>query len=157
VPLGGPPATAGRGQGMSIPHLRQGHRTLPHTADLRIEAWAPTREACLAESVVGLVESFADTAGAEPARTVTVDLTAATDEDALVAVLDEVIYLLDTEHAVPLTVDIQPRTNGVHIRLQLAPVDGVELTGAIPKAVTLHELHLAHGPDGWSSAVTVDV
>ena len=37
----------------------RGHRTVPHTADLRVEAWAPTREECLAEAVRGLVDSFA--------------------------------------------------------------------------------------------------
>lgn len=162
MPLGGPAATAGRGEGMSIPPQRpdRGHRTLPHTADLRLEAWAPTREACFAESVAGLVGSFADTAGAEPGWTVTVDLAAATDEDALVAVLDEVIYLLDTECAVPLAVDVEPGPNSVRVQLHLAAVegtDGIELTGAVPKAVTLHDLHVTGGPDGWSCEVTVDV
>lgn len=136
---------------------RRGHRTLPHAADLRIEAWAPTREACIAETVAGLVDSFADTTGAVAVQTMTTDLAATTDEDALVAVLDEVIYRLDTEHAVPLTVDLESRRTGVCVRLQLAAVDAVELTGAIPKAVTLHQLHLVQGPDGWFCAVTVDV
>ncbi|MDQ3763796.1 MAG: archease [Actinomycetota bacterium] len=144
---------------MSSPphHPARGHRTLPHTADLRIEAWAPTREACLAEGVAGLVASFVDTAGAEPGWTVTADLAAKTDEEALVALLDEVIYFLDTKCAVPLAVDVEPGTNGVHARLHLAAVDGVELIGAVPKAVTLHELHVTRGPDGWSCGVTVDV
>jgi SHS2 domain-containing protein len=128
----------------------QGHRSVPHTADLRIEAWAPTREACLAEAVTGLVASFADTAGAEPATTVTANRAAATDEDMLVGVLDEVIYLLDTQRAVPLAVDIEPGANGPHVRMHLAAVDGIEVTGAVPKAVTLHELRITRGPDGWS-------
>jgi SHS2 domain-containing protein len=144
---------------MSIPahHPNRGHRTLPHTADLRLEAWAATREACLLEAVAGLVDSFADTTRAEPGWTVTADLAASTDEDALVAVLDEVIYRLDTEHAVPVAVDVEPSANGVRVRLQLAAVDGIELTGAVPKAVTLHQLRVTHGPDGWSCGVTVDV
>jgi SHS2 domain-containing protein len=144
---------------MSIPawQAQQGHRTLPHTADLRIEAWAPTREACIAETVAGLVSSFADTRGAVPVQSAITDLAARTDGDTLVAVLDEVIYRLDTEHSVPLAVDVEPRGNGVRIRLELAAVDSVELTGAIPKGVTLYQLRLVHGPDGWSSAVTVDV
>ena len=44
----------------------RGHRTVPHTADLRIEAWAPTREECLAEAVRGLVDSFAVVAPQPP-------------------------------------------------------------------------------------------
>ncbi len=35
-----------------------GHRTVPHTADLRIEAWAPTRDGCIRQAVLGTVESF---------------------------------------------------------------------------------------------------
>ncbi|HEV8559398.1 MAG TPA: archease [Actinophytocola sp.] len=45
---------------MTVPS--RGHRAVPHTADIRIEAWAPTREACLGEAVAALVESFADPA-----------------------------------------------------------------------------------------------
>jgi SHS2 domain-containing protein len=107
--------------------------------------------------MTGLVASFADTAGAEPGWTVTADLAAPTNEDALVAVLDEVIYRLDTEYAVPLVIDIKPGANSVRVRLQLTAVDGIELTGAVPKAVTLHELHVTHGPDGWCCGVTVDI
>jgi SHS2 domain-containing protein len=55
----------------------RGHRDVPHTADTRIEAWGPTREACL--------------------------------------------------------------------------------PGAVPKAVTLHELRFARSEAGWSCAVTIDV
>jgi hypothetical protein len=42
-------------------HPGTGHRTLPHTADIRIEAWAPGREQCIAEAVRGMVDTFADT------------------------------------------------------------------------------------------------
>ena len=36
---------------------RIGHRSVPHTADLRIEAWAPTRDGCIRQAVLGAVES----------------------------------------------------------------------------------------------------
>ncbi len=45
-----------------------GHRSVPHTADLRIEAWSPSREGCIGEAVRGTVESFLDTSGARPER-----------------------------------------------------------------------------------------
>jgi SHS2 domain-containing protein len=141
----------------SLPGSVRGHRTLPHTADLRIEAWAPTREACLAESVAALVASFGDVTGAEPGWTVTVEIVdAQTDQDALITVLDEVIYLLDTQAAVPVGVDVEPAPGGVCMRLQLAALDTVEITGAIPKAVTLNQLEITHGPHGWCCGVTVD-
>jgi len=135
----------------------RGHRDVPHTADTRIEAWGPTREACLAEAVAGLVDSFADTTGARPTWTVTAPVTADTDPDALVAVLDEVIYVLDTQGGVPLQVECVPGAAALGLRLHLAAVDDVEITGAVPKAVTLHELRFARSEAGWSCAVTIDV
>ncbi|MDT0468626.1 archease [Streptomyces gibsoniae] len=46
-----------------------GHRALPHTADVRVEAWGTTQEQCLEEAALGLVEFFADTsAGADGRR-----------------------------------------------------------------------------------------
>jgi SHS2 domain-containing protein len=46
----------------------RGHRKALHPADLRIEAWGPTREECIAEAVRGLVDSFAIVAGRPHAR-----------------------------------------------------------------------------------------
>jgi SHS2 domain-containing protein len=132
----------------------RGHRSVPHTADTRIEAWAPTRETCLAEAVAGLVASFVDTTGAHPVRTATVDLTADSDADTLVEVLDEVIYLLDTQGDVPIDTEVGP---GSAMQLYLTPVAGVRATGAAPKAVTLHDLRFERTGGGWSCAVTIDV
>ena len=53
---------------MGAAHRVAGHRTVPHTADLRIEAWAVTCEECLAEALRGLVGSFAAVVGRQPYR-----------------------------------------------------------------------------------------
>jgi SHS2 domain-containing protein len=136
-----------------------GHRTVPHTADLRIEAWAPTREECMAEAVRGLVGSFAVVAGRQPYRRVGRQMTARSDEDLLVAVMDEVIYRLDADGEIPVSVAVRPAPEGgVAVSFALVPVAGAEITGAAPKAASLHELRCA--PDaagGWSCQVTVDV
>jgi len=138
---------------------RAGHRTLPHTADLRIEAWAPTREECLAEAVRGLVDSFAVVAGRSPRSRVRRHMAARLDEDLLVAVIDEVIYRLDAESQIPVSVTVQRAPDGgVIVSLALIPVAEAEITGAIPKAASLHGLRCAADAAGrWSCAVTVDV
>jgi SHS2 domain-containing protein len=135
----------------------QGHRSVPHTADIRIEAWAPTRESCLVEAVAGLVASFVDTTGAHAVRTATVGLSAGSDADALAEVLDEVIYLLDTRGDVPIDAEVVPGPEGPQMRLHLTPVAEVATTGAVPKAVTLHDLRFDRVDRGWSCAVTIDV
>ena len=89
-----------------------GHRTVPHTADLRIEAWAPTREECLAEAVHGLVDSFAVVAGRAPSGRARRHLTARLDEDLLVAVIDEVIYRLDADGQIPVSADVRRAPDG---------------------------------------------
>ncbi len=136
-----------------------GHRTVPHTADLRIEAWAPTREECLAEAVRGLVDSFAVVAGRAPSGQARRHLTARLDEDLLVAVIDEVIYRLDADGQIPVSVDVRRAPDGgVIVVFALVPVAEAEITGAAPKAASLNDLRCAPDAAGrWSCAVTVDV
>ncbi len=144
---------------MSAAYQARGHRSVPHTAGLRIEAWGPTREECLAEAVRGLVDSFTAVAGRMPRRRVRCHLTAESDEDLLVAVLDEVIYRLDADGEVPVAVAVRPAPGGGAVLfLVLVPVAETEITGAAPKAASLHELRFAPDPArGWSCAVTIDV
>lgn len=140
-------------------HQTTGHRTVPHTADLRIEAWAPTREECLAEAARGLVDSFAAVAGRRPRGRASRWIAALPDADLLVAVIDEVIYRLDTAGEIPVRVDVRPAPDGaIVVSLALVPVADAEITGAVPKAASLHELRCAPDAAGrWSCAITVDV
>lgn len=137
----------------------RGHRTVPHTADLRIEAWAPAREDCLAEAARGLVASFAEVSATGPGRPVTVALPAGSDEDLLVAVLDEVIYRLDADGEIPVSAQVRPLPGGgAELILSLIPVTAARIVGAAPKAVALSGLRCARDPSGrWSASVTVDV
>jgi phage shock protein A len=138
---------------------RQGHRSVPHAADLRVEAWASTREECLAEAVRGLVDSFAVIAAARPRRTAERRFIAGSDQDLLVAIMDEVIYRLDADGEIPVTVAVRPAPDGgVMLSMQLAGAGQAEITGAVPKAASLHDLHCAPGPPGrWSCGITIEV
>ena len=144
---------------MSAERRSRGHRQIPHTADIRVEAWAPTREECLAEAVTGLVASFVELPELPPVSTISVPFGGDTDEDLLLNLLDEVIYRLDTEGQVPVTVTVQslPGPPGLEACLGLLDVTAGTVVGAAPKAVTLHGLEFAPNPDGWRCAVTVDV
>jgi SHS2 domain-containing protein len=134
-----------------------GNRRVPHTADVRIEAWAPTREGCLVEAVRGLVDSFADTSGVLASGTYEAELVGYKDERLLAAVLDEVIYLVDTTDEVPIDVMVEPTQNGARLRMTTATLMATEIVGATPKGISLHELRMDHTARGWICAVTVDV
>ncbi|MEV4759222.1 archease [Micromonospora sp. NPDC049559] len=135
-----------------------GHRSMPHTADVRIEAWGPSREACTAEAVAAMVDGFADVTGAPTVASVDFRIPPGSDEDLLAGVLDQVIYLLDTTGQLPIGADVAPCDGGVDVRLRMTGTEHAELVGAVPKAVSLHELRVDHSPDGgWSCAATLDV
>ena len=133
----------------------RGHRGVPHTADVRIEAWGPDRDGCLAEAVLGLADSVVDRSAAGPDRErVAVPLAVESDVDLLVAALDEVIYRLDTRDQVP----VEAEYAGGELRLDMADVHALPVIGPAPKAVTLHELEF--GPTaggGWRCSVTIDI
>jgi phage shock protein A len=141
------------------PSAGSGHRTVPHTADLRIEAWAPTREECMAEAARGLVDSFAVVAGRPPSGRARRHMTARLDEDLLVAVIDEVIYRLDADGQIPISVTVRRAPDGgVIVYFALISAAEAEITGPLPKAASLRDLRCAPDAAGrWSCAVTVEV
>jgi SHS2 domain-containing protein len=104
------------------------------------------------------VGSFAVVAGG-PGRTARRHATAGSDEDLLVAVVDEVIYWLDAEGEVPVSVAVRRAgKGGVDLVLPLAAVSAMGIIGAAPKAASLHDLRCAPDPAGqWSRSVTIDV
>jgi SHS2 domain-containing protein len=136
---------------------RRGHRVVSHTADLRVEAWAPTREECIAEAVAGAVASFVDTESAGRPSPHCATVQAESAEDLLVAVLDEVVYLMDTTGEVPVQVVVEADGGGATVRLAMVPVEGLPQVGAVPKAVSLHQIRLVRGAGGWECSVTLDV
>jgi SHS2 domain-containing protein len=146
--IAGPPAGAGRG-----------HRKPLHPADLRIEAWGPTREECIAEAVRGLVDSFAVVAGRPPHARAERHVTARSDEELLVAAIDEVIRRLDADGQIPLSFVVRPAPDGGAVMsLVLARAADAGIVGAVPKAASRRGLRCARDPAGhWTCAITVDV
>ncbi|MGW4741097.1 archease [Nocardia xishanensis] len=137
--------------------LGAGHRFVPHTADLRIEAWAATRERCLAEAVAAMIDSLLDHPLPPPEFSVEWDLSGDRGEDQLVELLEEVIYRMEVSGCVPVATDITATSSGTHVRFDMAEIQDAEPCGAVPKAVSLHRIRLAPDSSGWRCAVTIDV
>lgn len=126
-----------------------GHRTVPHTADIRVEAWAESRERCIAETVLGAVDSFLDTSAAQPTGMHMFQLATGSDDDLLAGVLDEVIYLLETTGEVPVDVELEPLDNTIDIRFATISTERLPQVGAVPKGVSLDR-----GPEStWTGHV----
>lgn len=130
----------------------------PHVADLVLEAWGADRLTCLASAVTGLVATFADPSGAPPGPSVEFAIPPAPDEDLLVRLLEEVIYLVDVRGLVPVAVRVSDADGGLRGEFDTVTVGDVEEVGALPKGVSRSAVEL--GPasgTGWRCRVIVDV
>lgn len=135
-----------------------GHRCLPHTADLVIEAWGPTREACLEQAVGAAVATFADARGASVTQTLPVMIDAPTDDELLVLLLEEVLYTIEVHESVPVATELQAiPSGGVAGAFRTVPLACVRPVGAVPKAVSRSGLIFQGDPERWFCRLTVDV
>ena len=93
---------------------------MPHTADLRIEVWSPSREGCIGEAVLNTVESFLNTSLARAQHIRQCGLTGDHDDGPL---LEEVIYVLDTAGEAPVDVELEGISRGSvpHVRHAIRP------------------------------------
>jgi SHS2 domain-containing protein len=135
-----------------------GHRVLPHTADVIVEAWGPTRTACLEETVRGVVGTFADVVDVCATREVPLEVNAALDEDMVVALLDNVCYLLDASDLVVIDVALEEDDDGsIEGMFFVAPVAAVQASGAPPKGISRSDLAFERTDSHWHCHVVIDV
>jgi SHS2 domain-containing protein len=135
----------------------RGHHIVEHTADEILEAWGPTRAACLEEAATGLVGLFAQPRAGAATRTCEFTLDASEGTALLLALLDEIIYLLDAHDRVPAATRIADLGHQVRVRLELVTVNAVEPTGPTPKGVSRSQAHLRLEDGRWTSRALIDV
>jgi len=137
---------------------RRGHRLLPHTADVIVEAWGDDLPACVEEAVLGLAETYADARRATEAERAQVHVPAGPDESLLLAALDEMIFLLDTSPNVPVSATVTAAEDGgLDLAIVLATHGTVEATGAAPKAISRSELAVVASANHVRCRYLVDV
>jgi SHS2 domain-containing protein len=135
-----------------------GHRLLSHTADVIVEAWAPSRSGCLEELIRGLVETFADVRDATATREIPLEIGAPDDADVVIRLVDDVCYLLDVDGLVVLDVALEEEDDanfdGVFF---VAPADTVVTTGAPPKGISRAGLEFAPQDGRWRARMLIEV
>jgi SHS2 domain-containing protein len=139
-------------------HRGSGYRLLSHTADVIVEAFGPSLSACFEAAVMGATATFADVHGIEPTGELGVDLRAPSHEAMLVALLEEVIFLLDTEDLVVVRAHLTVADNtSISGRFDTVDKTLVTLVGSAPKAVAYHGLELISDASGFTCRFIIDV
>ena len=142
----------------SRPAGSAGHRLVEHVSDCAIEAWGPGVTACLREALTALVESFALVRDAPVTSLRPFSLAPCGAEDALVLLLEEVIFNLEVRAEVPIRFHVAATEDGGFVGdMEAVPASQVELVGPLPKAVSYHDLRMTGGADGWRCHVLVDL
>ncbi len=128
-----------------------------------LEAWGTTKEECLSRLATGLVAGFAAPLPEAPAPLEEPFTLEVGDdpslEETVVAFLEEVLFLVETEDRVPVRTEVDSLEPGrVEGRYYLLSVEEVEEVGAVPKAVSYEDLIFARAGDGlWHARAIVDV
>lgn len=136
-----------------------GHRLLPHTADCLIEAWGPDRPACVAEALAAMVDAFVEVPDASATKVLPVAAPqGASDADALVSLLEDVLYVVDVLGVVPVRVHLaETEDGGLAGDLEVVPLARARVVGPVPKGVSYHGLEMGRDEGGWRCRVLLDV
>jgi len=138
----------------------RGHRAVPHTADVILEAWAPDATGCFEEAVAALVDTCAELARDDDTHFAPRPLVvpAGARDTQLLRLLDEVIFALDTAEGVPVAAEVREGVDGtLDVVLRLAPIDRVVPSGSVPKAISHSELQVHESPERVCCRFLVDV
>lgn len=139
------------------PDRPEGHRVVDHTADQILEAWGPTRAACLRQAAAGLVALFARPSPDAPARTVETTLPAGDDTVALLGLLTEILVLADAESVAPAGIEVTDHGDAVTVRLTVVDLGDVEPVGPAPKGISHSGLTLQPAGARWTARAIVDI
>lgn len=128
-----------------------------HAADLRIEAWADSREACIAEAVNALVGSFVGPARLAPSSRSSFQVTGGSDAELLQAVLGRVISGVLDRQEVPVATMVSATPGGLEVSCHTVNAGAILPAGAIPKSVSRRSTLCRKFPSGWWCAARIDV
>jgi len=112
----------------------------------------------MTEALQALVDEFAKVPETATSRLLPLATELPGAEDALVALLDDVICALDVLSVVPVRFHLtETESGGIAGDMEVVPVDQVVLIGPAPKAASYHGLSMVSHEGGWRCRVMVDV
>jgi SHS2 domain-containing protein len=129
------------------------YRWVDHTAEIELHIEAETREGVFADALTAFAELVSRDEGGESAEH-DVSVEAADDAGVLVAWLEELVFLAETDDFVPEGVERLEVTNG---RLTARISGRRDRPAHLVKAVTYHGLEFVQHDGLWRAKVVLDV
>lgn len=134
-----------------------GHRILSHTADVMIEAWAPTRMGCFEQAARGLIEAFVALRDVPATEPIAVGIDANTDDEMLAALLDEIVFLAEVSGAIPVHLTLEESEDGGLAGVfDVVPIGELEVVGPAPKSIS-YAGDVVRADDAWRCRVVADI
>lgn len=136
------------------------YRLLEHTADAKFQAWGTTMEEAFAAAVQGMTAIAADPDALGTQRCIPISIRSKTVENLLFDLLDEILFLRDTEKFLPARADALTiaKQNGLYTLDAMLIGDDAKKWPANLKAVTYSEMVVEERPDGsWFIQAVIDI
>lgn len=139
-----------------------GYRFVEHTADLGIEVWGESLDELFAEALVAFTDTLTEVERVDEQREVTIELSAPGLEELLVAWLEELLFLYETEGL------LCRRAEVAVVELPDGPTLAAGAFGEVHdldrqplktlvKAITYHRLAVTRKAGGYRAQVILDL
>lgn len=136
----------------------KGYRYLPHTADVKFEAYGKTIEEAFSNAIFAMVNLMVDIELIDPTTTKKISLSGHDKEALLYNLLEEILFIYETSSLLPYEIDnMRIVLNGrpcLEARLRLGNAKDVR---DYIKAVTYNEMEIKETDSGWRICVVLDV
>ena len=134
------------------------YRLRDHTADVAVEATAPSLAGAFAAVADGLAAAMCDEVPATGDR-FDIEVRAESREALLFDYLDDLIYQRDVRAVLPVNNEVEVREDGEEwvVTGSARGVPLAQLSAREIKAVTYSEMDLSETDDGWHAYVVFDV
>jgi SHS2 domain-containing protein len=127
---------------------RKGYRHFAHTADVGLTTWGPSLADAYSEAILGTAAVTYELGQIQPRLERVVQADADDLARLLVDLLDDVLYLADSEGFVPSRAEVEPSPGRAIARLRGELFDPARHQRAGPqvKAITYHDIQVDPGP-----------
>lgn len=136
-----------------------GHRLVPHTADIGLQAWGQSLSQLFREAADGLIEVLVGRLPAAGREARPLELSAASWEELLVSWLNELLFLFETRGFLPGRFEIlalepfrlRARLHGERYDSERYPLEHQV------KAATYHQLQIEQRRNLWQTTIYFDL